>query len=216
VSVAPGESIVYALSFANDGPGDATGVTLTDTVPAHTAFNAAASTPGWACAPDASAGSVCTLNVGALAAGGSGNASFAVTLLNPIPASVTQIDNTASSGDDGTSGPDPDPSDDSASTGTPVQTPQEQLEDIVTLIEDAVAAGELEGSGSGASADNRLNVVIRWLGQAGGGEDVSCSLLQNALLRTDGLSPPPDFVTGPAAAELATQIQALITWLGCK
>jgi uncharacterized repeat protein (TIGR01451 family) len=217
VRVSPGGSILYTLAFANDGVGGATGVTITDTVPAHTAFDAAASTPGWVCTPDASAGSVCTFNVGAVAGGGAGGSViFAVTVLNPIPLTVTQIDNSSSIADDGTSGPDLDPSNNADATSTPVNTPEEQLDEILDAIDAAVADGTLEGSGPGASADNRLEAVIRWLAQAGEGAVVNCSLLNNALLRTDGVSPPPDFVTGPAAATLHAQIQELITRLGCE
>jgi uncharacterized repeat protein (TIGR01451 family) len=217
VQVSPGESILYTLTYANDGVGGATGVTITDVVPAHTAFDAGASAAGWSCAPDASAGSVCSLVVGSLAGGGAGGSVvFAVTLLNPIPLTVTQIANSASIADDGTSGPDPDPSNNTDATSTPVKTPEEQLADIASFVDEAVADGTLEGSGPGGSAENRLAVVIRWLGQAADGDEINCSLLNNALLRTDGLSPPPDFVTGAAAAELAMRIQDLITRLGCE
>jgi hypothetical protein len=46
------------LTYTNTGTQGATGIVLTETVPANTTFNAAASTPGWACTPDGSAGSV--------------------------------------------------------------------------------------------------------------------------------------------------------------
>jgi uncharacterized repeat protein (TIGR01451 family) len=61
VTVAPGDTIVYTLTFTNVGNRNATGVVLTETVPANTTFNPALSTPGWVCVPGFSAGSTCTL-----------------------------------------------------------------------------------------------------------------------------------------------------------
>ncbi|MCL4836884.1 MAG: DUF11 domain-containing protein [Thermoanaerobaculia bacterium] len=120
-SVAPGGTVAYALTYSNAGNQDATGVVLTETVPANSAFDAGASTAGWACAPNGNAGSTCTLAIGALAGGGGGgSATFAVAVVNPVAAGVTQIANTASVGDDGTNGADPTPADNSASDTTPV------------------------------------------------------------------------------------------------
>jgi hypothetical protein len=48
----------------------------------------------------------------------------------------------------------------------------------------------------------------------GRGEE-ACQLLADAAARTDGAAPPPDFVTGPAAAELLQLITALRAALGC-
>ncbi|MES1241543.1 MAG: hypothetical protein ABUT39_07980, partial [Acidobacteriota bacterium] len=120
-SVAPGGTVSYTLTYANGGDQGATGVTLTETVPANTTFNAGASTAGWSCTPDNNAGSTCTLAIGGLAAGsGSQIATFAVTVVNPVAAGVSQISNTASVADDGTNGTDPTPGDNSASDTTPV------------------------------------------------------------------------------------------------
>ena len=60
--------VVYTLSYTNAGTQNATGVVLTETVPANTTFNAGGSTAGWVCVPDNNAGSSCTLTLGALAA----------------------------------------------------------------------------------------------------------------------------------------------------
>ena len=120
VSTAPGGTVAYALGYSNTGNQGATGVALTETVPANTTFNAGASTAGWACTPNNNAGSSCTLALGALAAGGSGNATFAVTVVNPVPAGVTQVSNTAGVADDGANGADPTPGNNSASDTTPV------------------------------------------------------------------------------------------------
>jgi uncharacterized repeat protein (TIGR01451 family) len=122
-SVAPGGTVSYTLTYANAGNRGATGVVLTETVPADTTFNAGASTAGWVCTPDNNAGSTCTLTIGALAAGGGNQtATFAVTVDDPLPGGVTQISNTASISDDGANGTDPTPGDNSDSDATPVIT----------------------------------------------------------------------------------------------
>jgi uncharacterized repeat protein (TIGR01451 family) len=121
VSVAPGGTVAYTLTYANAGNQGALGVVLTETVPANAAFNSGASTAGWVCAPTNNAGSTCTLAIGALAAGGGNQtATFAVTVINPVPGGVTQITNTASIADDGANGTDPTPADNSGSDTTPV------------------------------------------------------------------------------------------------
>ncbi|WP_313918637.1 carboxypeptidase regulatory-like domain-containing protein [Tahibacter sp.] len=121
VSVAPGGTVAYTLTFANAGNQGATGVVLTETVPANTQFNAGVSSPGWVCAPNNNAGSSCTLNVGALSAG-SGNQTriFGTTVAGSVPAGVSQIANTCSLADDGTNGPDPTPGNNSGSDATPL------------------------------------------------------------------------------------------------
>ncbi|HYF61494.1 MAG TPA: PKD domain-containing protein, partial [Herpetosiphonaceae bacterium] len=98
----------------------AASVTLSEMVPANTTFNAGASTAGWNCAPNTNAGSTCTFPVGSLVAGASGNATFAVTVVNPVAAGVTQISNTATIADDGANGADPTPANNSGSDTTPI------------------------------------------------------------------------------------------------
>jgi uncharacterized repeat protein (TIGR01451 family) len=120
-TVAPGGTVSYTLTYANNGNIGSTGVVLTETVPANTTFNAGASTAGWSCTPDNNAGATCTLAIGGLAAGsGNQTATFAVTVTNPLAAGVTQISNTASVADDGTNGGDAAPGNNSGSDTTPV------------------------------------------------------------------------------------------------
>ncbi len=117
VGAAPGQTVNYTVTYTNAGNQNATGVVLTETVPANTTYSGS----GWNCTPGNGAGSVCTRNVGALAGGnGSGTAVFAVTVVNPVPAGVSQIADTAQVGDDGTNGNDPTPADNSASDTTPL------------------------------------------------------------------------------------------------
>ena len=95
VSTTPGATVVYTLTYRNDGDIAATGVTLVESVPDNSTFNAAASSPGWSCANGASAGSICSLSIGTLNGGGaSGTARFAVTVNSPLLSGVTQLFNT--------------------------------------------------------------------------------------------------------------------------
>jgi uncharacterized repeat protein (TIGR01451 family) len=119
-TTSPGGTVVYALAYANTGNRGASGVVLTDVVPASTTFNPGASTAGWSCTPNNNAGSSCTLAVGTVAAGGNGSASFAVTVVSPAPAGLDAVSNTATVTDDGTNGPDPNPSNNTSTDTTPV------------------------------------------------------------------------------------------------
>ena len=120
-SVAPGGTVAYTLAYTNSGEQGATGVVLTDTVPANSTFNAGASTAGWSCTPNNNAGSTCTLAIGAVSgSGGNGSATFAVAVVNPVAAGVAQLSNTASVADDGAHGTDPNAANNSATDTTPV------------------------------------------------------------------------------------------------
>lgn len=121
--VAPGQTIMYTLHYANVGNQDATGVVLTETVPDHTHLNAAASTPGWSCTPGGEAGATCTLAVGALAGGANGTAVFAVTVDLPLAPGIASVSNTASVTDDGAGGADPNDTDNVATDDTPLTNP---------------------------------------------------------------------------------------------
>lgn len=116
----PGATIIYTLAYANNGDRDSSGVVVTESVPADTAFLTNQSTPGWSCAPDAAAGSTCTYAVGSVPAGGTGFLFFGVALGGEVAAG-TEIPNTASIADDGAGGPDANDAD-NQSTATVVVT----------------------------------------------------------------------------------------------
>jgi uncharacterized repeat protein (TIGR01451 family) len=121
ITTAPGGVVAYTLTFTNLGAITATGVVITETVPDNTTYNAAASAPfAWVCTPDSSAGSICTLAVGDVAGHGTGSATFAITVDDPLPAGVDTITNTAIIADDGSLGPDPTPENNSSTDTTPV------------------------------------------------------------------------------------------------
>jgi uncharacterized repeat protein (TIGR01451 family) len=96
ISARRGQIIVYTLTYSNLGPSDASGVVITQKVPANTTFNLASSTPGWFVTPDGNAGSTCTFSVGTLAAG-SGNltVNFAVRVNTVLPPRTHLIGNQA-------------------------------------------------------------------------------------------------------------------------
>jgi uncharacterized repeat protein (TIGR01451 family) len=115
----PGEDLAYTLSVANIGLRDSTGVEIEETVPDATMFNAVASDPGWTCTAP-TAGSQCLFPVGTLTAGGpTTDVSFVVTVDDPLPPGTNEIVNIAMVSDDGTGGPDADPTNDTAQTTTP-------------------------------------------------------------------------------------------------
>jgi uncharacterized repeat protein (TIGR01451 family) len=79
-TAAPGDLLVYTLTYQNTGSGSATGVTITDAVPANTTFVSA--TGGGVL----SAGSV-TWAVGSLAGSGSGSVTLTVQVNSSLPCS---------------------------------------------------------------------------------------------------------------------------------
>jgi hypothetical protein len=91
---APGATLVYQLAVSNTGNQDSGPLTIDETVPANTSWNAGASAPGWACAGTAP-GSSCTLQLANVPSGGSATTLYAVAIANPLPAGVTAITNTA-------------------------------------------------------------------------------------------------------------------------
>lgn len=91
----PGDSIIYTLNFSNDANAGATnGLTLTETVPTETTYNATQSTAGWVC-DDIIAGSDCVFSPTDIPAGGSGTVDFAVTVDSIVSVALTSINNSA-------------------------------------------------------------------------------------------------------------------------
>jgi len=98
--------------------------------------------------------------------------------------------------------------------------PEEQVAEILDFIDESVAAGTLEGSGNGNSAENRLNALRNMIEAAGdlieaGDIDGACGQLMAVYKKCDGLPRPPDFVAGEAQEELAQMILDLMASLGC-
>src|SRR5262249_31368500 len=91
-TVTPGHTVTYTLTMSNVGNQNATGVVVTDTLPANTTF-VSASDGGTL------ANGVVTWNVGALAAGGSVTRTLTVQVNSDISPDVATIANTASVSD---------------------------------------------------------------------------------------------------------------------
>jgi uncharacterized repeat protein (TIGR01451 family) len=106
-SVRANDLVTYTLSYANNGTQGATGVTITDSLPAGTSFNAAAN-PGWTLN-----GSTLTYALGTVPAGSSGSIQLSLRVNASFPAGQSSIANTALIADDGANGPDLNPADNS-------------------------------------------------------------------------------------------------------
>jgi uncharacterized repeat protein (TIGR01451 family) len=133
-----GQDLSYDLTVRNDGPGDATGVTLTDPLPDGTAFGSASASQG-SCAED---GGVVTCQLGALAAGSSATVTLLVT--TDAVDEDTTLTNTASVD---AAEPDPNPGNDAASDQT-VLEPAGGADLHIASVDDApdpVTGGYLVG-----------------------------------------------------------------------
>lgn len=116
-SVPPGSVVAYTLTATNVGTASALGSTLSETVPDHSTFSAAASSLEWSCPQGNGPGAVCTLSLGTLVPGGSAARIFAVTASTDIPSGVTQLLNSATVS---SATPDDNLADNTASDSTPL------------------------------------------------------------------------------------------------
>ncbi len=100
-------------------------------------------------------------------------------------------------------------------------TPGEQIECLLGFLDESVSMGSLVGSGSGRSGEHRLGTLQNSIeaaqelldaGRTGG----VCAQLSTVFERTEGGFPPPDFVEGEAAPEVAARVQTLLSDLGCE
>jgi hypothetical protein len=99
--------------------------------------------------------------------------------------------------------------------------PSVTVEEILAFFDASVADGILSGDGPGKSADGRRKALRNMIEAAGDLIDdgyivEACQQLMDACNRCDDLPRPPDFVDGPARAELAEKIMELIASLGCS
>ncbi|HEY1377940.1 MAG TPA: DUF11 domain-containing protein, partial [Gemmataceae bacterium] len=123
-STVAGGIVLYQITYSNVGTQDANGVVLTEALPANTTFNSTYSDPAW----DTEEPGQFSLSVGDLPVGASATVVFAVTVNSPLPPGVTEITNTVSIDDSGTSGPDLNPDNNTATDTTPIViTPEADL-----------------------------------------------------------------------------------------
>lgn len=108
--VLPGETLSYTLDYANDGPDDASGVTVSDTLPSGVAFVSAT-------APCVESAGMVTCNIGTLAASASGQILIVVSVDSAVAPGTTLTNNASISS---VSPTDPDLSNNGASVTTTV------------------------------------------------------------------------------------------------
>lgn len=116
----PGQDITYTLNYTNTGK-PATGVVVTETLPANTSFKAAASSPGWT----PIGANQYRFSIGNLVTNGKGAIAFTVTVDDPFPTDVDSVTNRAQIGDDGSNGTDRVPGDNTTGdVKTQINVPQ--------------------------------------------------------------------------------------------
>jgi len=98
--------------------------------------------------------------------------------------------------------------------GVTTQPPPVSMLEIISFFDISVANGTLMGTGSGNSAEGRLNALRNMLFQASnqidaGDYEVACDQLNAALMRCD------DFVVGTARNDLKQMISDVMFGLGC-
>ena len=101
-SASPGDTLIYTVTISNAGAQDASGVIVTDTLPANTTFVSASDGGTFS-------GGVVTWNVGGLAARTSVTRTVTVLVDSTVAAGVSSLTNTASATDDGSRRARPDP-----------------------------------------------------------------------------------------------------------
>ena len=109
-AVEAGQLITYTLRYRNMGERLATGVAITEQLPAHTTFVSGSPAGQWSCSAHTDGPNVCRLNIGTLPVNSSGTVSFTLRIDALLDPSVTSLVNIATIADDGTHGVDPTPS----------------------------------------------------------------------------------------------------------
>ena len=121
----------------NVGDQGSAGSVVSELVPDFTVFNDAGTTAVWTCADGSGPATACDSTLGPIPAGGSVTIDFVVTVDVTVPVTTTEIDNSVSVADDGTNGPDPDPTNDVDD----VQTPIVAAPDLTAFKTDVVDLG---------------------------------------------------------------------------
>ncbi|MCB0020062.1 MAG: DUF11 domain-containing protein, partial [Anaerolineales bacterium] len=109
-SLSPGDTVTYTLTFSNSGTITATGVVITDTLPAHSVLNIAGSSPGWTQIGNSN---IYFIEVGEVPVGSVRNITANVDISSSVPASLDSITNSVVIGDDHSYGADLMPGDNS-------------------------------------------------------------------------------------------------------
>jgi hypothetical protein len=99
-------------------------------------------------------------------------------------------------------------------------SPGELMEDLIDQFDDCVAEGALWGEGSGNAGTAHLQVFDGMLDAADdliglGDIDGACRQLDHASVKSDGVTPPPDFIGGACTGTINTMIGVVMETLGC-
>ncbi|MBX3014502.1 MAG: DUF11 domain-containing protein [Caldilineaceae bacterium] len=151
-AVVPGGIVPYTLLYGNQGNQAATGVVLTELIPAHTTVDLANSSAGWDCN-----NTTCQWVVGTLAANTQAEVELAFLVDTGLPAGVTSVVNRATIADDGSNGVDPTPVNNEAT----ITTPLNRTFQIVATKRDTLAI-DADGDGIPSPGDTlEYEVMIR-------------------------------------------------------
>ncbi len=98
--------------------------------------------------------------------------------------------------------------------------PTELMAELFDFLDTSVSDGSVVGDGPGSSAPGRLKAFGNMLEAADdliASDEIglACVQLQDALDRTDGMHPPPDFVGGEDKGVLELMVLDVMETLGC-
>jgi uncharacterized repeat protein (TIGR01451 family)/fimbrial isopeptide formation D2 family protein len=157
-----GGTVTYTLTVTNAGDQDATGVIVTDAVPAGMTVDCASTTPA-ATACDPASGAIewgpplsPSGETDPWPAGESATFSYTVTVADPVPSGTTSFVNTATAADDGENGEDPTPENNTDTATVDVQTTtvidkrgpdQAETGDVITYTMVVTNVGHSEATG---------------------------------------------------------------------
>ena len=160
VKVAPGESIVYTITYENVGNVETTGVVITLSPPIGTTYVAAGSTPGWTAADDGTF----TYSVDTIAAGDVAEPILlAVSAPLVVDPGVSKFTATVSIADDGTHGED--------------QTLENNVATETTPFIKRGSAKKLDVNGDGRVSPNDALIVINQISRKGSSKSAFASSL---------------------------------------
>lgn len=135
--VEAGTNVTWTLSVTNNGPSDAQGVTVTDTLPTEVTLVSASGT-GWSCSDDAPAVPTTVTCTDASLSPGPANPITIVATVDPSTANGTTLNNTASAT---TTTTDPNPGNNSDGETTTIDTAAD-LTIVKTDLPDPAVAGQ--------------------------------------------------------------------------
>jgi len=203
-----GGELTYTVTITNNGPDDATGVTLTDMLPGSVTFVSATPIQG-TCVEE---GGIVTCNIGNMLIDGD---PVIVTIIVTAPDAAGAITNTA---EVACTSFDLDPSNNTVEESTIVQSPEPSIEETIDFFDEAVEEGTITGSAGWIWGQIKLNIMRQHLTRARfsierGYIGAACWRLRSAYRGCDGEG--YDWIVGEDAGVLAQMIYDLAVSLDC-